>query len=332
MNKIAVHEGSQSLRVKTQPVADGPDFIIGGAPKCGTTSLHFILDQHPDISLPEDEVHYFDADDPIAHPDFLHVNRRALRWWDPGPTAFENREWYGGRFPERPNGGLIGEDSTTYLMSETAACRIAARLPKVRMIFMLRHPVRRAYSQYWHLVKTSRAVESFEKAILRYPHILLGSSYLSGLRRFQNALGSERVHICIFEDFLDDTQGAIDAVTQFLEIGPMRVNPQRAWFNRTLYSGYPRLHRAANHVGRRLVAGRYRHHMGDSDSAARRIENKLHYWWFRHINPRFMNATRPPAMRDTTRAYLEQHLSARNAGLSDLLDRDLSKIWPGMEC
>ncbi len=59
-----------------------PDFIIGGAPKCGTTSLHFILDQHPRIGLPDDEIHYFDADDPITHPDFFFHERGELIHYD----------------------------------------------------------------------------------------------------------------------------------------------------------------------------------------------------------------------------------------------------------
>ena len=46
-----------------------PDFIIGGAPKCGTSSLHFILEAHPRIRIPKHEIHFFDVDDPLNHPD-----------------------------------------------------------------------------------------------------------------------------------------------------------------------------------------------------------------------------------------------------------------------
>ncbi|MCF6430616.1 sulfotransferase [Leisingera sp. MMG026] len=333
MNKIVPHPDETPVRFDAGPgTRRGPDFIIGGAPKCGTTSLHFILDQHPAISLPQDEVHFFDADDPIAHPDFLSVQGGALQWWDPRPGAQANQDWYAGRFPRPAPGGLVGEDSTTYLMSELAARRIAAQLPDARLVFMLRHPVQRAYSQYWHLIKTSRAAESFETAILRYPHILLGSGYAAGLQRFISALGRDRVHVCLFEDFRADIQGCVDGVTHFLGADPMRVDPERAWFNRTRYPARPALHRMANRIGRHLVRGRYRQHMGGSATLARRVENKLHYWWFAHVSPRFMTAGRPPPMAAATQAYLEQHLSARNAGLSTLLDRDLPSIWPGMRC
>ncbi|MCA0997309.1 sulfotransferase family protein [Alloyangia pacifica] len=318
------HSPSQSLR--------RPDFIIGGAPKCGTTSLHFILDQHPDVAVPNDEVHFFDADDPVSHPDFLRLEDGALKWWDPGSDAEDNQRWYAERFGGLGAPRLIGEDSTTYLMSEVAAKRIAEQLPDVKVIFMLRHPVRRAYSQYWHLVKTSRAVESFEQALMRHPQIMLGSSYAAGLKRFFDALGRHRVHICFFEDFRADIQGCVDEVTSFLGLDQLEVDPERAWFNRTKYSSAPRMHRLANHVGRRLVRGRYNRHMGGGVGLGRRVENKLHYWWFAHVNPRFMTVDRPPEMRDDTRRYLEQHLSARNAGLSQLLERDLKDLWPGMTC
>lgn len=310
-----------------------PDFIIGGAPKCGTTSLHFILNQHPEIAIPDEEVHFFDADDPITHPDFLHVQNGLLQWWDTRAEEQDSRDWYASRFETSKAATFVGEDSTTYLMSELAAWRIASQLPDAKVIFMLRHPVDRAYSQYWHLVKTARAVESFEEAIIRYPHILLASSYAAGLRRFFDAVGQDRVHICLFEDFRADIQSCVDEVTEFIGCAPMRVDPEKSWFNRTKYSASPRLHRMANHIGRRLVKGRYRRHMGgERRSLGDKLEHKLHYLWFAHVNPRFMSVAKPPRMRDDTRAYLEQHLSVRNAGLSDLIGRDLSEIWPGVRC
>ncbi len=103
-----------------------PDFIIGGAPKCGTTSLHFILDQHPKIGLPEDEIHYFDADDPITHPDFFHDKDGELVYYDNSQenTAFLSA--YAARFAPFQDLHLIGEDSTTYLFSQVAPHRIKA--------------------------------------------------------------------------------------------------------------------------------------------------------------------------------------------------------------
>lgn len=309
-----------------------PDFIIGGAPKSGTTSLHFILDQHDAIALPHDEVHFFDADDPVTHPDFLRIENGSLNWFDPRATHAENLDWYASRLPEAAEGVLLGEDSTTYLMSELSAPRIHALLPDVRLIFMLRHPVDRAYSQYWHLMKTSRISETFEQAILRRSHVLQGSSYYRGLRQFIDTFGADQVKVLIFEEFRNDIQGSLNDVTDFLGAAQMQIDPDKTWFNRTKYPSSMRMQMAANKVGRHLVKARYREHMGGQTSLSRRIQKKLHYWWFAHVNPRLMTADRPPPMREDTRAYLSQHLSARNAGLSELLERDLSSIWRGIDC
>lgn len=318
--------GSEALRY--------PDFIIGGAPKCGTTSLHFILDQHEDISLPHDEVHFFDADDPITHPDFLQVERNKLVWSDPFSDKEKNLEWYAGRFRDGASAKFIGEDSTTYLMSELAPARIRELIPDVRIIFMLRHPVSRAYSQYWHLVKTGRTTATFEASILRNPHILLGSSYAAGLRRFQQMFGLDQIKVCLFEDFRADNQACVDEVTEFIGAQPMVIDPEKSWFNRTKYPASLNMQRASNLVGGTLVRRKYQQHMTESDKvdAWVRVHKKLHYWWFKHVNARILTADRPPPMRDETRAYLEQHLSVRNAGLSELMGRDMNEIWAGMRC
>ena len=309
-----------------------PDFIIGGAPKCGTTSLHFILDQHSDISIPFDEVHFFDADDPIAHPDFLSVQQGRLVWWDSGPEADDNLDWYADRFAKDDTAQFIGEDSTTYLMSEVAAARIHAVLPDARLIFMLRHPVERAYSQYWHLVKTARTTASFEQALIQFPQILLGSSYACGIRRFVETFGADQVKLCLFEDFRKDNQACLDEVTDFIGAAPMKIDPEKSWFNKTKYPANLRVQRVANLIGGPLVRRKYRGHMAQGRGLRGRVINKLHYWWFKHVNARLMTADRPPPMSPATKAYLEQHLTARNAGLSDLLGRDISAVWEGMKC
>ena len=303
-----------------------PDFIIGGAPKCGTTSLHFILDQHDDIALPHDEVHFFDADDPVSHPDFLHAAQGRLQWWD----HRAHLDWYAGRFD--PLARIIGEDSTTYLMSEVAAARIHALNPDMRIILMLRHPVARAYSQYWHLVKTARTTATFEQALISYPQILLGSAYAPGVRRFLEVFPRDQIKVCLFEDFRADNQACIDAVTDFIGAARMQIDPERSWFNKTKYPVSLPLQRAANLIGGPLVRRKYRGHMSGETGQRRRVFNKLHYWWFTHVNARLMTADKPPPMREETQVYLQQHLSARNAGLSQILARDISAVWEGIQC
>ncbi|WP_428929791.1 sulfotransferase family protein [Marinibacterium sp. SX1] len=306
-----------------------PDFIIGGAPKCGTTSLHFILAQHPDVGIPDDEVHFFDADDPIGHPDFLFGRPDGLDWYDPRPENKVAMDWYRARFAGFADRRLIGEDSTIYLQSEVAPARIQALLPEVRLVFMLRDPVKRAYSQYWHLVTRGRATCSFETALSRHPSIILGSTYAPHLQRYLDRFGPDQVRIGLFEDFLQDGQGFVDGMTDFIGLSRRPLEDGKSWFNRTWYPTRPGLQLALNRVSGRIVAGQYRNHFGDRADRAEHRRSRFHHRWFRHVHPMFLKAERPPAMRPDTQAYLRQHLSARNAGLSALLGRDLAAVWPG---
>lgn len=305
-----------------------PDFIIGGAPKCGTTSLHQVLDQHPGVWMAKNELYFFDADDPIAHRDFFEMDGEDLVWRDPKAPALRN--WYHDRFSEAPDGCLIGEDTTTYLMSDVAAFRIGAAAPAVKVVFMLRDPVERAFSQYWHLVRSGRTCLSFEKALSEEPSIILGSTYAPALRQFFSALGKDRVHVVLFEEFKTNQQAAMDGVANFLGIPNMSLDEVETWHNRTKYPARTKTLLHLNRVGRVLVRYRYARHFGDDSRFLFRVANKAYWHWFRFVAKRVLTEDKPPSsMRPKTRAYLCHHLSDRNAGLSELLDVNLANHWPG---
>lgn len=305
-----------------------PDFIIGGAPKCGTTSLHFILGQNPEIGIPDQEIHYFDADDPITHPDFLTANEDGLKWFTLRPDETANLDWYASCFSDFQSHRLIGEDSTTYLFSAVAARRIKALLPDVKLVFLLRDPVRRAYSQYWHLICSGRLTCSFEQAVSQHSSIVLGSTYAPHLAEYFRVLGRENVHVALFEDFLADKQSYLDGVTAHIGASKMDVETLQTWFNRTKYPSPPKGQQIINFLGRPIVAQRYHNHMGHESGLRHKIRKKVHYQWFKRVNPLLLTADKPPAMKPETEKFLRVHLSDRNAGLSEMLERDLSKVWP----
>ncbi len=112
-------------RIASAPWRKLPDFLIIGAQKGGTSSLFYYLSQHPQV-LPaaQKEVHYFD----------MHYRK--------GPW------WYRSFFPYKDTGKMTGEASPCYLFHPTTPERVRRLLPGVRLIVLLRDPVRRAYSQY----------------------------------------------------------------------------------------------------------------------------------------------------------------------------------------
>ena len=104
-----------------------PEFLGIGTQKGGTTYLHGLLQQHPQVYL--------------AHPKELHFfslhHHRGL-------------EWYGHHFDDATADQCCGEVTPYYLFHPLAAERIATALPKVKLIVLLRDPVERALSQYFH--------------------------------------------------------------------------------------------------------------------------------------------------------------------------------------
>ncbi len=322
---------ADGARAETRKAERAPDFVIGGAPKCGTTSLHFILGQHPDIGIPDDEVSYFDADDPIIHPDYFFFENDGMRWKDARPDHDANRAWYFDRFASFADRALIGEDSTLYLFSEAAPHRLKEAAPAAKVIFMLRDPVKRAVSQYWHEMSMMRVTCSFERALVRHPPIIRGSIYRSHLERWLSILGPERVKIILFEDFIARQQEILDEVADFIGAKRFDASSYDLWFNKTYYPISVTGQKILNRAGQYVALQRYRSHINGQNTRKERIANKIYQTWFHKVNPILLKATNRPATQPETLAFLTQHLNACNQGLSSLLDRDLSDVWPGFD-
>ena len=101
------------------------DFVIAGAMKSGTSTVHAILAQHPRVFIPDPELHFFDADDLLQHPDFNFF--RDGSWTSQQLESDPERfwAWYAAHFADAKPDQLLGEDSTTYLASPLAHRRLA---------------------------------------------------------------------------------------------------------------------------------------------------------------------------------------------------------------
>ena len=104
-----------------------PDFLGLGTQKGGTTTLQQLLKQHPAVHLAaRKEVHYFS------------------KHWEQ-PTS-----WYASHFDAAQPQQICGEITPFYLFHPEAPQRIHQLLPEARLIVLLRDPVERALSQYFH--------------------------------------------------------------------------------------------------------------------------------------------------------------------------------------
>src|SRR5437764_7394714 len=143
-------------RERVQPVTGRmPDFFIVGHAKSGTTALYEMLRRHPEIYMPElKEPWYFATD---MRPRFL-----PPRMGVPPQTLQE----YAALFAEAGPGQRVGEASSSYLWSRTAAAGIAAVAPEARIIAVLREPASFLRSLHLQLLQSHVEDEQdFRKAI-----------------------------------------------------------------------------------------------------------------------------------------------------------------------
>jgi hypothetical protein len=128
--------------ITAETKAFSPDFLIIGAQKCGTTALQNFLNEHPMVQRSEKEIHYFDMN-------------------------FDKEEsWYKTQIGAGIKPGLLlGDKSPYYLFHPLVPQRVASLYPDTKIIIILRNPIDRAYSHYWHNVFNFRESLTFEEAL-----------------------------------------------------------------------------------------------------------------------------------------------------------------------
>lgn len=139
-----------------------PNYLILGAQKAGTTSLHRYLELHPAVLPPHvKEVHFFDVQ--------WSRGRRFYR------SNFPSVLHHAARRLRRGQRTITGEASPYYLAHPQVPARVRETLPRVPMIVILRDPVERAHSHYLHNRRLgAEDCATFEEAIEREPQRLEG--------------------------------------------------------------------------------------------------------------------------------------------------------------
>lgn len=303
-----------------------PAFIIGGAAKSGTSSLHALLGRLPNVFIPDPELYLFSMDDIEQHPEFFSSPSGGWVMRDFAANRDEYLDWYASFFADAPPDSLLGEDSTTYLPSRKAAERIRRELPDVKLIFMLRDPASRTYSQYWHDLRVGRIVESFEGTLRHAPGTLLARSlYRDQAQRYLDLFPRSQVKFLLFEELARDPVRILEDVTAFLGLSlpdPISVddvhrNPARVPRNVGLQMWKNRLFRDR-------VRDRFQGHLPGTERPTGVRECVVRGRW---VGWNLRRDRRPPPMRLATRQFLNQLFERENSGLSDLVGLDVSAHW-----
>jgi hypothetical protein len=230
----------------------------------------------------------------------------------------------------------IGEASTSYLWSHSAAARIAEAQPAARIIAILREPVSFLRSLHLQLLQNRHETEKdFRKAVALdedrlegrnipdrsyWPQALIYSErvkYVEQLRRFHAVFPAEQVKVLIYDDFRTDNAAMMRGVLRFLgvdEASPielLKVNPTvrirserlRVWVGRG-DSGQRALPRAVK-ASLRVVL---------PEELRRGIRHGVLY-------------RSPAAPHEDFTAELRRRFKGEVVALSEYLGRDLVTLW-----
>jgi sulfotransferase family protein len=211
------------------PTGRLPDFVIAGAPKAGTTALHAALATHPALYL-----------SPVKEPKYyLTDGRPPPRSGQRGPgDAHSAREWiwrrerYSAIFAAAPAGTPAGESTPFYLYDRGAKARLAADVPAVKVVAIVRDPVDRAFSNWVHLRADGLEPEAdFLTAVRReeqriadgwapFWHYRGLSRYGEQLRDLYGHLPREQVLLLRYRELVDTPRETLDRVSVFLGAEP----------------------------------------------------------------------------------------------------------------
>lgn len=194
-----------------------PNFFIVGAPKAGTTSLYYYLDEHPEIFMcPIKEPNYF------SHKEIVEQN---LYYEEKG---VENKGQYENLFKCVTLEKAIGEASVSYLFYKNTPLRIQKEVPEAKIIIILRNPADRAFSHFLMdqrlgLVKLSFDDIVFKKtnhlmANLYYQQFIELGFYHDQVERYFDCFGTKKVKVLLTEDLKIDLTKVVLDVYDFLGI------------------------------------------------------------------------------------------------------------------
>jgi hypothetical protein len=251
-----------------------PTFFIIGAPKAGTTSLHYYLNLHPQIHMSSTkEPHFFIEQDGV--PSYVANHITSL---DEYEKLFESMA------------EVRGEASPSYAeypRHKGAPERISALIPEAKFIYLVRDPIARTISHYMHHVAVDGERRSLREALgdLSDPEspYTCPSRYATQLDRYLSYFPRDRILVIDQAELLERRVETLQEIFSFLSVDAAFQSPR---FNEKLLEGgeqrvYPRRYM---HFARRVTTSSLRRlPRGLRRSLRRAFEKAL---WRSPVTPR----------------------------------------------
>ena len=208
-----------------------PDFLCIGAQKAGTSWLYHQLTSHPDFWMPpRKELHYFDE---LSRTKRAPPRRRDERdvWFQERITSLSARshidlENYARLF--EPKASLLSGDITPAysMLNDEIIQRIVDHFPNLKVVFLARDPVERAWSQL-SMAVSFKMIKPFEVTdcdeVIRnllHPGVLLRSYPSTIVARWKRHVHPDRFRTYFFDDLENDPVELRRSILHFLGADP----------------------------------------------------------------------------------------------------------------
>lgn len=276
----------------------GPNFLIPGAPRSMTSALVYYLEEHPDVCFGRvKEINYF------------------TKYHDKGT------DWYLEFFRGCATEAAVGEASTRYMSEPNAAERILNFNPAMRLIFVLRDPVQRAYSEYKRDIQTRGFDERFDTLVRESDRYIWPGRYSTHLRRFVEWFPQDQMMLVLFDELSSEPRSQLERICGFLSV-EQGFRFSRLGNNTINRSYYPRSLWLQRWIGEHLRHSYY-------DPVIFRYVKNVVRRFLLSIN-RTTDQTSFAPMRPETRTYLREIFAPEIEELERMFSLDLSR-WCSTE-
>lgn len=246
-------------------VKNHPTFLGIGAQRAGTSWLYSQLNQHPQIWMPPvKELHFFDRSTTYPSPNDLasktlatrilgtqpwqrrrtishirtissHIRKRNYSealWWIKWTFGHYNDNWYKSLFTNATGNVVSGEITPSYsILKHYDIQQIKAINADIKLLFMIRNPIERAWSAIRYHAFTGYAVDlnSPEQIIslLELPAMHLRSDYERTLNAYLSHFSNKQILICFYDAIRHDPSGLLNSISSFLNVAsfnPTAIN------------------------------------------------------------------------------------------------------------
>jgi hypothetical protein len=177
-----------------------PDFVFAGPSKSASSWIYEALNEHPEILMPDIK--------PVSYFDTKYHN--GLNWYQQVYSDYEGEK-------------RIGDSSPGYLKNQQAPKRIKNVLGEAKILFCLRNPIDRAFSQWWMEYANGWITHEFKNVFYHHPdydRLIAPGFYADHLERWGQYFHDDQIHVALFDDFVDDNAAFAEEIYSFLSVDP----------------------------------------------------------------------------------------------------------------